>query len=476
MGKSECTADAGQHGRQAVRRGRRWRLASVSLLLIAPLFAVALPQTTAVAAPRPAAVSVPATHWIYAGVNVKAGDLLRITAAGSWTDGATTSGPTGVAKRWPDNFFNFADLGACNNCAKTSTSQWGALIGYIGASPPVPGSYTSGAVRPQALKVFYVGGNYEASALDSGKLWLYKNADAYSGHTSDNHGHVVAKITVLPPESASKVAARARAAARSVNALTSLQEAANFCGRSVLEKFSHKVMQGALNTLVPGGGTAVFEGATIIGDSVKLDYSLSNGQLGNATFDIGRLVFAALGHVPEFKLFGLVGEPAIDCTEAGFWFTGQLGGQLGQLLRQKLWPPATAAAGIEGTWTLKRSVLTCVNFPEGCHTSAINIRFSNCAKKKCVMSRTDGVWKSSHVIRLQGRTWVAHFKDIAIACHSQNNPARVAIRLSVTTSYTQNGIKVAKTLGGTYSVTATTNPPNCQSNGRTLQNLHGSRS
>jgi hypothetical protein len=465
-----------RRGRRTLHWGKGWRLASALILLVTS-FSVALSPATALAASGPVTVSVPATNWLYTGVNLSAGEVLHITAAGSWTDGATTSGPDGAVKLWPDNFFNLADLGACNYCAKTATSQWGALIGYIGASPPVPGSYTSAAIRPQALRVFYVGGNYEAQALQSGKLWLFKNADAYSNYTSDNHGHVIARITVLPPESASQVEEQGRVAALSTNALTPLQQAANFCGRAILDAASSAAVTAALEKLLDADGVnGVFYGATIIGDSINVDYELSDGQIGNATFDIGRVVFTILGEIPGFELFGIVGDPAIDCTEAGFWLDGQLGGQLGQFLRHKLWPPSTAAAGIAGTWTLTRAVLTCVNFSEGCHTTPIHIRFSHCTQSKCVISRTDGGWKNSHTIELIGRTWTAHFSDLSITCGTQVNNSNITIRLSVTSSYRHNGIELARTLGGTYANSATTNPPNCTGNASALENLHGSRS
>lgn len=473
MGKDASPADrAGQRGRQ--RHAVRWGRAAASALLAAPLLIFTLPSGSALAASGSVSVSVPAKHWIYTSVKVKVGEVLRITATGSWTDGATTSGPNGAATPSPDNFFNLADLGVCDYCAKTATTQWGALIGFIGTSPPADGSYTSTAVRPRALKIFYVGGRYEARVLTSGMLWLNKNADAYSGYISDNSGHVDARITVLPPESARQSAARARVAAFSVSKITALQQAANFCTRSVLDAFSSAAITAALRKLLPGAGD-VFDGATIIGDTIEISYDQSNGQIGNATFDLGKLVFAVLGEVPGLELFGIVGDPAIDCTEAGFWLTGQLGGQLGKWLRHKLDPPSTATARIQGTWTLTRSSLTCINFPAGCKTTPIPIRLSNCTKTRCVMSRTDGVWKRSHPIERHGSTWIADFTDIAITCRTRSNPAEVIMKLSVVKASKHNGVKIATALGGTYATKATTNPPDCKSNGRALDDMYGSR-
>jgi len=439
-----------------------------------------LPPAAALAASRSVKVSVPAAQWISTGVHVNAGNLLRITATGSWSDGGTTSGPNGAAKWWPDNFFNLADLGVCNYCAKTATSQWGALIGYIGAAPPAPGSYTSAAVRPRALKVFYVGGNYEARALASGRLWLAKNADAYSDYTSDNHGHVVARISTLSPGSARRTAARARAAVYSARAAAPLQLAANTCARAVLYAFSDyassEAIKAALDKLLPGAGD-VFDGATIIatatGDYIEISYELSNGQIANGLFDIGRVVFAILGEIPGLELFGIVGDPAIYCAEAAFWLDGKLAGQLGQLIRHKLWPPATEAAGIMGTWTLHRSIVVCVHLAT-CSTSPLHMRFRHCGKTKCAMSTTTGAWKS--VIVRHGISWVADFKALAFTCGSQFNPGHLIFRLAVTGTHRRGGIVVAKSLAGTLTATAATNPPNCPGNAHALEALRGSRS
>ena len=73
-------------------------------------------------------------------------------------------------------------------CARTLTEGHGALIGYIGDTPPAAGSYTSTAVRSEAVKVFYIGANFRANASFDGRLWLNKNSDAYSGYMIDNSG------------------------------------------------------------------------------------------------------------------------------------------------------------------------------------------------------------------------------------------------------------------------------------------------
>jgi hypothetical protein len=181
---------------------RQWgRIATMLILAGASL----VPGAAARASGPAGQVIVPADgRWVDTGFDLRAGDSVRITAFGSWTDGNETSGPDGSGKHWPDNFFNLVDVGVCAVCATTMTSRWGALSGYIGSAPPAPGSYTSRAVLPEAWKIFFVGSNFNAAAGNSGRLWLNKNADAYSGHIVDNSGAIAAVIetstlTPAPP-------------------------------------------------------------------------------------------------------------------------------------------------------------------------------------------------------------------------------------------------------------------------------------
>src|SRR5215469_15484736 len=251
--------------RKGSRPSKLWRqtatvLGVISLcLLTLPAIALAAAQP----AVKPHVVLVPATaHWRNTGVNVKAGDWLRITAAGTWTDGSTTSGPNGSAKVWPDNFLNIKDLGASPDGAVTKTVRWGALIGFIGTGPPAPGSYTSTGIRKKALKVFFVGKSYAARALVTGRLWLNKNADAYSDFTSDNHGHVTARITVLPPRSASQIAADARVTAQSISLTESPRQAGIDCLVAVFNAVGSDKFQTFIDRAIPGAGD-VYEGVTI---------------------------------------------------------------------------------------------------------------------------------------------------------------------------------------------------------------------
>jgi hypothetical protein len=424
-------------------------------------------------------VSVPGTaNWIDTQVDVVEGDLLAITATGLWTEGDTTNGPDGIEQPWPDNFFNFADIGVCMDCAQTATAHWGALIGYIGSSPPAAGSYTSTAVFQEATKVFYVGGNYEASAPASGRLWLNKNTDAYSNYTVDNGGQVEATIEVSPPETDIEYTNRAHVAAASINALEPLREARDFCIRAVADHIRDEGLKYWIKEAL-GKDLEIFVDPNalliqVVGDSVKIQYRASNGQWANATWDFGRLIYRLLSEIPipRFQLFGIVGVPALDCTMAGFWLTGKLGGQLGRLIREKLQPPSTVDASIAGAWTLERSApITCINFSKGCLSAPIHVRVYDCTATQCTISRSDGDWQLAHPITRRGATWSADFEDIGVECNGNLNVARIVLRFSVTTSEGNQ----AKSVGGFYKVQAASNPPDCAGNARARYLLYGSR-
>jgi hypothetical protein len=176
---------------------RRWGGIAVGLALAAASLAPGVPAEASELSDQ---LTVPADgRWVDTGIDVTAGGALHVSAWGTWTDGDTESGPNGSDKAWPDNFLNLPDIGVCATCATTLTLRWGALEGYIGDAPPPPGSYTSEAIFPEARKVFFVGANYDASPPASGRLWLNKNADAYSAYTVDNSGEVVAQIDATPP-------------------------------------------------------------------------------------------------------------------------------------------------------------------------------------------------------------------------------------------------------------------------------------
>jgi hypothetical protein len=147
-------------------------------------------------------VSVSASEiWIDTGLRVTAGELVQITAQGSWTpDGENSTGPDGFGNSLlsADNYFDLTDLGTCAYCASHDYPNWAMLIAYTGDSPPGPGSYTSTSIAPEAMLIKAVGSSFEAPWPYTGELWLGFNDDAYSGNTSDNSGQVAATVTVSP--------------------------------------------------------------------------------------------------------------------------------------------------------------------------------------------------------------------------------------------------------------------------------------
>jgi hypothetical protein len=370
--------------------------------------------------------------------------------------------------------------------------HWGALIGYIGSAPPAAGSYTSAAVFPEVTKIFYVGENYEASAPASGRLWLNKNTDAYSNYTADNRGQVEAAIAVSPPEPPVRYHERAQAAAASINAIEPLKQAATYCARAAFDHWQNQAMKLMLKAEVCGPQAVdpilwnvcsarvdlVWFAGMAKEDVLQIRADASNGRVMNATWDFGRLVYRVISLHPgnEGKLFGLFGMPALNCTMAGLWYTGELGGQLGQLLREKLQPPSTAEASITGAWTLERSApLDCVNFTKGCQSSPIRLLADPCTATECTISRSDGVWQRAHTITRRGTAWSGDFDDIAVTCTDQHNVdhlnvARIGIRFSVAVA--EGG--EAQAVGGFYTVRAASNPPDCAGNA-SARWLHGSR-
>lgn len=153
-------------------------------------------QTTAEASNVTVTASV---QWVNTGVYINVGDRIFITASGSWSPGPPENGmvgPDGSSIIWGDNFLNISDIGCGPFEAKTSTSNWAALIGYIGENPPTAGGYTSAGVISDANRVFMVGSNFTSVATLSGTLWLNFNDDAYSGYTPDNIGEVIADVKV----------------------------------------------------------------------------------------------------------------------------------------------------------------------------------------------------------------------------------------------------------------------------------------
>jgi hypothetical protein len=234
----------------------------------------------------------------------------------------------------------------------------------------------------------------------------------------------------------------------------------------------------ALDTLLGSKAKDVVDIAKITNDTasntIEIQYELSNGQLDNATFDAGRVVFALIGNIPEFKLFGIIGDPAIYCTEAAFWYDGQLGGQIGQLLRSKLLHPTTAAATIQGNWTLYRRSTSCTaNLSQGCAVKPMLIRIT-CAGSNCTIIRTNntpgllGAWADPLPFILQSGVWQATGPEAgASSCEGKPAPGTiVTLRLMATSTTVVNGTPRAQQFHGTYVVDG--GPTICTKGARSL--------
>lgn len=114
--------------------------------------------------------------YVDTGVDVEAGDVLKITSSGYWCwaswEPGSCSGPDGSAPPY-DRAYE-GDL-------LVFTAPHGALVGRIGS-----GDW------------FLVGSNYEETAATSGRLLLADNDNAVSGGYGDNTGSVQAIIEVNP--------------------------------------------------------------------------------------------------------------------------------------------------------------------------------------------------------------------------------------------------------------------------------------
>lgn len=121
---------------------------------------------------------------------------------------------------------------------------------------------------------------------------------------------------------------------------------------------------------------------------------------------------------------------------------------------------------LTGSWTLRRTNTACRNFPEGCNSGPLPVEFTNCTPTQCAMERTDGVWRSPHTISSTGGAWQAQFTDLAIMCNGRQNPGQITLELTVDGS----------TATGRYTVSAASNPPDCDSNASASWTVTGRRS
>ncbi len=135
-------------------------------------------------------VNVPANLlWVDTAINLSAGDMVTITANGTWNWGFASAdfgpdGEPGTGGSW-DAFQNF------------DPNDKGRLIGYIGADP-FQGHWGDGTFFPQTSGYLSIGSSAAFTASTSGECWLGFNDDAMTKNASDNFGEVTANVSVAP--------------------------------------------------------------------------------------------------------------------------------------------------------------------------------------------------------------------------------------------------------------------------------------
>jgi hypothetical protein len=149
--------------------------------------------------------------WVDTGLSLTAGTQVSVTATGTWTpwyvhgncgpDGFSAS--TGV-QYWGDQFFSTTRNGQ-------GSVPLGALIGYVGTTPPAVGSYSSMStsdIQNTMAHLLAIGSSATFTVPYSGELFLGMNDDAFSGYDwNDNLGFVTAAVTVVPEPSSLAVLA-----------------------------------------------------------------------------------------------------------------------------------------------------------------------------------------------------------------------------------------------------------------------------
>jgi hypothetical protein len=130
--------------------------------------------------------------WVDSGITLNQGDIINVTASGSWS--ATLGefyGADGTDYQWCDQFLN-------PNYWAGNTDHFGALICYIGETPPAVGSYETMTVEERQAYIddmLLLGSDATVTAPVGGRLWFAMNDDAYSGNISDNQGNLHVVVT-----------------------------------------------------------------------------------------------------------------------------------------------------------------------------------------------------------------------------------------------------------------------------------------
>lgn len=153
-----------------------------------------------------------------------------------------------------------------------------------------------------------------------------------------------------------------------------------------------------------------------------------------------------------------------------------LGVGLGVIITQSERPSPTSPT-IDGVWTISRTVTLCENLSGGCRTDPFELRFDNCDDTKCVVTRSnDPNWPTGQEIRREGPDlWVARFDAPSMKCRNVLNLAAHELRLIVADTDARTQPAKATALGGTFTSSASTNPPDCAANPHSAFTLSGTR-
>jgi hypothetical protein len=134
-------------------------------------------------------MAIPANWpWTDTGLSLNNGDIVQISASGSWTWETGISPYSG-----PDGTSGTA------GCYDTflSSANHGALIAYIGVDP-YQGNWGKGSFFPQSSGYLDIGSSAQFISSQNGELWLGFNDAAVTAGIYDNAGSVTAQISVTP--------------------------------------------------------------------------------------------------------------------------------------------------------------------------------------------------------------------------------------------------------------------------------------
>ena len=123
--------------------------------------------------------------WTDAHLVLHAGDVVSISASGSWSFGLGASTADGQSW-WAETTDRFL-----------LSAYQGRLIAYVGADP-FQGHWGDASFFPRTTDYWNIGSDGQFASDRLGELWLGINDDAVSKNTADNSGSVFAQIAVTP--------------------------------------------------------------------------------------------------------------------------------------------------------------------------------------------------------------------------------------------------------------------------------------